>query len=64
MDSDFKDEDLVLAEYASTVVGIENFYTRKQDKEKNLARDKDMVNMALNSLSFSEKESVNISLRN
>ena len=57
MDSDFKDDDLVLAEYASTVVGIEIFH-EKQDKEKNLARDKDMVNMALNSLSFSEKEAI------
>ena len=57
MDSDFKDEDLVLAEYASTVVGIEILH-EKQDKEKNLARDKYMVNMALNSLSFSEKEAI------
>ena len=57
MDSDFKDEDLVLAEYASTVVGIEILH-EKQDKGKNLARDKDMVNMALNSLSFSEKEAI------
>ena len=57
MDNDFKDEDLVLAEYASTVVGIEILH-EKQDKEKNLARDKDMVNMALNSLSFSEKEAI------
>ena len=57
MDSDFKDDDLVLAEYASTVVGIEILH-EKQDKEKNLARDKDMVNMALNSLSFSEKEAI------
>ena len=57
MDSDFKDDDLVLAEYASTVVGIEILH-EKQDKEKNSARDKDMVNMALNSLSFSEKEAI------
>ena len=57
MDNDFKDDDLVLAEYASTVVGIEILH-EKQDKKKNLARDKDMVNMALNSLSFSEKEAI------
>ena len=57
MDNDFQDDDLVLAEYASTVVGIE-ILREKQDKEKNLARDKDMVNMALNSLSYSEKEAI------
>ena len=57
MDSDFQDDDLVLAEYASTVVGIEIMH-EKQDKEKNLARDNDMVNMAINSLSYSEKEAI------
>ena len=46
MDNDFQDDDLVLAEYASTVVGIE------------ILHDKDMVNMALNSLSYSEKEAI------
>ena len=57
MDSDFQDDDLVLAEYASTVVGIEIMH-EKQDKEKNIARDKDMVNTAINSLSYSEKEAI------
>ena len=57
MDSDFNEDDLVLAEYASTVVGIEIMH-EKQDKEKNIARDKDMVNMAINSLSYSEKEAI------
>lgn len=56
-DSDFNDDDLVLAEYASTVVGIEILH-EKQDREKNLARDKDLVNMALSSLSYSEKEAI------
>ena len=46
MDNDFQDDDLVLAEYASTVVGIE------------ILHEKDMVNMALNSLSYSEKEAI------
>ena len=57
MDSDFNEDDLVLAEYASTVVGIEIMH-EKQDKEKNIARDKDMVNVAINSLSYSEKEAI------
>ena len=57
MESDFNEDDLVLAEYASTVVGIE-IMNEKQDKEKNIARDKDMVNMAINSLSYSEKEAI------
>ena len=57
MDSDFNEDDLVLAEYASTVVGIEIMH-EKQDKEKNIARDKHMVNMAINSLSYSEKEAI------
>ena len=57
MDSDFNEDDLVLAEYASTVVGIEIMH-EKQDKEKNIARDKDMVNMAISSLSYSEKEAI------
>ena len=47
MDSDFNEDDLVLAEYASTVVGIEIMH-EKQDKE----------NMAINSLSYSEKEAI------
>ena len=55
MDSDFNEDDLVLAEYASTVVGIEIMH-EKQDKD--IARDKDMVNMAINSLSYSEKEAI------
>ena len=57
MDSNFNEDDLVLAEYASTVVGIEIRH-EKQDKEKNIARDKDMVNMAISSLSYSEKEAI------
>ena len=49
MDNNFQDDDLVLAEYASTVVGIEILHEKQ---------DKDMVNMALNSLSYSEKEAI------
>ncbi|MBF0714889.1 GTP-sensing pleiotropic transcriptional regulator CodY [Gemelliphila palaticanis] len=55
--SNFEEDDLVLAEYASTVVGIEILH-EKQDKEKNIARDKDLVIMSLNSLSYSEKEAI------
>ncbi|MBF0709784.1 MULTISPECIES: GTP-sensing pleiotropic transcriptional regulator CodY [unclassified Gemella] len=57
LNKNFEEEDLVLAEYASTVVGIEVLH-EKQDKEKNIARDKDLVIMAMNSLSTSEKDAV------
>lgn len=57
LDESFNDDDLVLAEYASTVVGIEILH-EKQDREKNIMRDRDLVVMAINSLSYSEKEAI------
>lgn len=56
-ESEFTEDDLVLAEYAATVVGIEILH-EKQEEAEAIARDKAIINMAINSLSFSEKEAI------
>ncbi|UBH09550.1 GTP-sensing pleiotropic transcriptional regulator CodY [Macrococcus armenti] len=57
VDKTFNDEDLVLGEYAATVVGMEILREKHADIEKQ-ARDKAAINMAINSLSYSEKEAI------
>ena len=54
---DFTDEDLILAEYSATVVGME-ILRSKSDEIEEEARKKAVVQLALGTLSFSELEAV------
>jgi transcriptional pleiotropic repressor len=56
-DGRFDDEDLVLAEYAATVVGME-IIRAKSDEFEEEARKKAVVQMAIGTLSFSELEAI------
>ena len=53
---DFNENDLVLGEYA-TVIGMEILREKHNEVEKE-ARDKAAITMAINSLSYSEKEAI------
>ncbi|MGI6484913.1 MAG: GTP-sensing pleiotropic transcriptional regulator CodY [Tepidanaerobacteraceae bacterium] len=53
----FTDEDLVLAEYSATVVGME-ILRSKSDEIEDEARKKAVVQLAIGTLSFSELEAV------
>lgn len=53
----FKDDDLILAEYGATVVGMEILRERAEEIEQE-ARSKAVVQMAISSLSYSELEAV------
>ncbi|MFU0823893.1 GTP-sensing pleiotropic transcriptional regulator CodY [Clostridium sp.] len=53
----FTDEDLVLAEYSSTIVGLE-ILRSKSDKLEEEARKKAVVQLAIGTLSYSELEAV------
>ncbi len=54
---EFKEDDLVLAEYGATVVGMEILRERTHEIEVE-ARSKAVVQMAINSLSYSEHEAI------
>ena len=54
---EFTDEDLVLGEYGATVVGIE-IQRRKSLEQQEDIRKKDIVKMAIGTLSYSEVEAV------
>lgn len=54
---DFNENDLVLGEYAATVIGMEILREKRNEVEKE-ARDKAAITMAINSLSYSEKEAI------
>lgn len=56
-DQQFHDEDLILVEIASTVVGIQLLNFQREEDEKNL-RHRMTVNMAVNTLSYSELRAV------
>lgn len=56
-DRAFKDDDLVLAEYGSTIVGMEILRMRAEEIEAE-ARNKAAVQVAVGSLSYSELEAV------
>ncbi|MCT4595573.1 MAG: GTP-sensing pleiotropic transcriptional regulator CodY [Anaeromicrobium sp.] len=56
-DKDFVDEDLVLAEYSATVVGMEILRAKSEEIEEE-ARKKAVVQMAIGTLSYSELEAV------
>ena len=53
----FNDDDLLLAEYGATVVGMEILQEKTAEVEKE-ARSKAVVQMELNSLSYSELEAI------
>jgi transcriptional pleiotropic repressor len=57
VDHDFVDDDLILAEYGSTIVGMEILRVRADESEIE-ARSKAAVQVAVGSLSFSEFEAV------
>ncbi|KXH79973.1 GTP-sensing pleiotropic transcriptional regulator CodY [Sporosarcina sp. HYO08] len=54
---EFEEEDLILAEYGATVVGME-ILREKADEIEVEARSKAVVQMAINSLSYSEHEAI------
>src|SRR5699024_9227765 len=54
---DFSENDLVLGEYAATVIGMEILREKHNEAEQE-ARDKAAINMAINSLSYSESEAI------
>jgi transcriptional pleiotropic repressor len=56
-DAPFVDDDLVLAEYGATVVGMEILREKAEQAEEE-ARSRAVVHLAINSLSFSELEAV------
>ena len=53
----FHDDDLILAEYGATVVGMEILREKAEEIEEE-ARSKAVVQMAINSLSYSELEAI------
>lgn len=57
MDTQFVEDDLILAEYGATVVGMEILRERAEENEIE-ARQKAIVQVAVDSLSFSEQEAV------
>ena len=56
-ESEFVDEDLVMAEYSATVVGLEILRAQTEEIEEE-ARKKAVVQMAIGTLSYSELEAV------
>ena len=56
-DKKFEDEDLILVEIASTVVGIQLLNFQREEDEKNIRR-RTAVTMAVNTLSYSELRAV------
>ncbi len=54
---EFTEEDLVLAEYSATVVGMEILRSKSEEMEEE-ARKKAIVQMAISTLSYSELEAV------
>ena len=56
-DAGFNDEDLLLAEYAATVIGVEILHERAAKVEEEV-RKKAMVQIAFSTLSYSELEAI------
>ncbi|MGG0390024.1 GTP-sensing pleiotropic transcriptional regulator CodY [Priestia megaterium] len=56
LDRQFEDDDLILAEYGATVVGMEILREKAEEIEE--ARSKAVVQMAISSLSYSELEAI------
>lgn len=57
LDEEFGDDDLILAEYGATVVGLEILREKAEEIEQE-ARSKAVVQMAISSLSYSELEAI------
>ena len=57
MNEEFEDDDLILAEYGATVVGMEILREKAEEIEEE-ARSKAVVQMAISSLSYSELEAI------
>ncbi|SEP56894.1 GTP-sensing pleiotropic transcriptional regulator CodY [Piscibacillus halophilus] len=57
LEDSFEEDDLLLAEYAATVVGMEILHQKSEEIEEE-ARSKAVVQMAINSLSYSELEAI------
>lgn len=57
LNEEFNDDDLILAEYGATVIGMEILHEKTQEIEEE-ARSKAVVQMAISSLSYSELEAV------
>ncbi|AGK53076.1 GTP-sensing pleiotropic transcriptional regulator CodY [Bacillus sp. 1NLA3E] len=57
LEEQFHDDDLILAEYGATVVGMEILH-EKADEIEGEARSKAVVQMAISSLSYSELEAI------
>lgn len=57
LEEQFHDDDLILAEYGATVVGME-ILREKADEIEGEARSKAVVQMAISSLSYSELEAI------
>lgn len=56
-DGEFSDEDTLLAEYSATVVGLEILRARSEEMEEEM-RSRAVVQMAIKTLSYSEREAV------
>jgi len=54
----FQDEDVVLAEYSATIIGLEILRSKQLESEED-QRKNDVVDLAIHTLSYSEKEAVN-----
>ncbi|RSK27021.1 GTP-sensing pleiotropic transcriptional regulator CodY [Bacillus sp. HMF5848] len=57
LEQEFEDDDLILAEYGATVVGMEILREKAEEIEEE-ARSKAVVQMAISSLSYSELEAI------
>lgn len=57
LETEFNDDDLILAEYGATVVGMEILREKAEEIEEE-ARSKAVVQMAIGSLSYSELEAI------
>ncbi|MDQ0159101.1 GTP-sensing pleiotropic transcriptional regulator CodY [Alkalibacillus salilacus] len=57
IEESFNEDDLLLAEYGATVVGMEILHQKSEQIEEE-ARSKAVVQMAINSLSYSELEAI------
>ena len=57
IEGEFQDDDLILAEYGATVVGMEILREKSEEIEEE-ARSKAVVQMAISSLSYSELEAI------
>lgn len=57
LEEKFQDDDLILAEYGATVVGMEILREKSEEIEEE-ARSKAVVQMAISSLSYSELEAI------